>query len=88
MRTSDPTLYFGVDATLGVEYFLGKNFSVYVLTGLAATWYSDKAVAKYKTDADMTQEELDLLNYNKKIAKASIISTDLLIGNVGFSFYF
>lgn len=89
MRVSEPTFVFGTEALLGIEYFLGKQFSVSALMGLTAYVNNTKTVAKYKTDDPaITQDFIDENNFSKKTSKTSQISTNMVMGNVSFNFYF
>ncbi len=89
MRVSSPTFIYGAEALLGIEYFLGKQFSVSALMGLTAYVNNTKTVAKYKTDDPaITQDFIDENNFSKKTSKTSQISTNMVMGNVSFNFYF
>lgn len=89
MRVSSPTFIYGAEALLGIEYFFGKQFSVSALMGLTAYVNNTKTVAKYKTDDPaITQDFIDENNFSKKTSKTSQISTDMVMGNVSFNFYF
>lgn len=88
-RVSTPSFSYGAEALLGIEYFLGKQFSVSALMGLTAYVNNTKTVAKYKTDDPaITQDFIDENNFSKKISKTSQISTNMVMGNVSFNFYF
>lgn len=88
-RMSTPSFTYGAEALLGIEYFLGKQFSVSALMGLTAYVNNTKTVAKYKTDDPaITQDFIDENNFSKKTSKTSQISTNMVMGNVSFNFYF
>ena len=57
--------------------------------GLTAYVNNTKTVAKYKTDDPaITQDFIDENNFSKKTSKTSQISTNMVMGNVSFNFYF
>lgn len=81
-KTSTPinSLYLG--AGVGVEYYLGSNFSIEIEQGLQGAIVTLKSVSKYEAPDSSNNEEQ---NYSRIGAKATGLIT---YSNLTFNFYF
>jgi hypothetical protein len=89
LKTSAPMSTFGVTAALGAELFLGENISLSASLDLGVKVGTGKVVSEFDTDdRDVTNEEIDALNFNTKVGKNVSIATGQMKGNLSLSFYF
>jgi hypothetical protein len=89
LKTSAPMNTFGVAAALGAELFLSKNISISTSLDLGVKVGTGKVVSEFDTDdRDVTNEEIDALNFNTKVGKNVSIATGQMKGNLSLSFYF
>lgn len=89
LKTSAPMNTFGVAAALGAELFLSKNISISTSLDLGIKVGAGKVISQYDTeDRDVTNDEIDALNFNTKTGKNVSIATGQMKGNLSLSFYF
>ena len=80
---------FGLMANIGVEYFFMKNISISTELGLGVHCTTYKNFVKFKTnDDDITKEEIEKMNYNKKTDREVALCKSLNNGNIALNFYF
>lgn len=87
-KTSSPANIFGCAANIGVEYFLGKNFSISGELGIGLETSTYKSVSKFDTETpEYPKEQIDAQNYKEKNERITSFGT-LMNGNIAFNFYF
>ena len=85
-----PTNVFGLQANLGVEYYLRQNISISASLDLGVYTATQKTVSKFETDDRDTynKEAIEAMNYAYKTSKGTFFGTGLMNGNIAFNFYF
>lgn len=88
-KNSEPINTFGAVVNLGVECFLSKNISISAALDLGVKSSTYKTISKFETDdRDISNKEIEALNYKIKTGRSTVFATGLMNGNIAFNFYF
>ena len=88
-KNGTPLNALGLQANVGIGYFLGKNVSISAALDFGIYSATMNEASEFETDDKDLEDALgESLNYNKETGKVTFFSTNMMSGNLAFNFYF